>query len=207
VKNMLNLGPSWQGILDYWFQDGMELGWPSGKVARQWFAATADDDAEIEYHFGALVEAALHQELVDWERNPAGRLALIILLDQFTRNIYRGQAEAFSGDHRAATLAIEGLSRQMHSKLPLCGQVFFVMPLMHAEDEGLQEQCLTSLEVIQAHAPQPLAHHVDGTLKSARQHLQIIQTFGRFPHRNRALGRDSTAQELRFLEASSGFGQ
>jgi len=81
------------------------------------------------------------------------------------------------------------------------------MPLMHAEDEGLQEQCLTSLEVIQAHAPQPLAHHVDGTLKSARQHLQIIQTFGRFPHRNRALGRDSTAQELRFLEASSGFGQ
>ena len=125
---MLNLGTSWQGILDYWFQDGMELGWPSGKVTRQWFAATAGDDAEIEYHFGALVEAALRQELVDWERNPAGRLALIILLDQFTRNIYRGQAEAFSGDHRAATLAIEGLSRQMHSKLPLCGQVFFVMP-------------------------------------------------------------------------------
>jgi len=204
---MFDLGPSWQEILDYWFKDGMALGWPSGNMAKRWFAATAGDDADIEHRFGVLVDAALQQELVDWERKPQGRLALILLLDQFTRNIYRGQAKAFRGDHRAATLAIEGVSRQMHSKLPLCGQVFFVMPLMHAEDEDLQQQCLSALEVIKVEAPDALAGHVDSSLKSAREHQQIIQQFGRFPHRNRALGRDSTAQELRFLENSSGFGQ
>lgn len=204
---MFDLGPSWQEILDYWFKDGLEHGWPSGNMSKRWFAATAGDDAEIAHRFGALVDAALQQELVDWERTPLGRLALILLLDQFTRNIYRGQAQAFSGDHRAATLAIEGLSRQMHSKLPLCGQVFFVMPLMHAEDEDLQQQCLCALEAIRANAPQALASHVDSSLKSAREHLQIVQQFGRFPHRNRALGRDSTAEELSFLENSSGFGQ
>ena len=204
---MFDLGPSWQEILDYWFKDGMAQGWPSDNMAKRWFAATAGDDADIEHRFGVLVDAALQQELVDWERTPQGRLALILLLDQFTRNIYRGQAQAFSGDHRAATLAIEGLSRQMHSKLPLCGQVFFVMPLMHAEDEDLQQQCLSALEAIRANAPQALASQVDSSLQSARQHLEIIQQFGRFPHRNRALGRDSTAEEIRFLENSSGFGQ
>lgn len=204
---MFDLGPSWQEILSYWFKDGLEQGWPSGNMAKRWFAATAGDDAEIEHRFGGLVEAALQQELVDWERNPPGRLALIVLLDQFTRNIYRGHAQAFSGDHRSATLAIEGLSRQMHSKLPLCGQVFFVMPLMHAEDEDLQQQCLTALEAIKANAPQRMANHVDSSLNSARQHQQIIQRFGRFPHRNRALDRISTAEEIRFLESSSGFGQ
>ena len=204
---MFDLSPSWQEVLNYWFKDGLEKGWPTEKMAKRWFAATAGDDAEIMHQFGPLVEAALQKELVDWERNPQGRLALILLLDQFTRNIYRGQPAAFSGDHRAATLAIEGLSRQMHSKLPLCGQVFFVMPLMHAEDEDLQQQCLSALEVIKAAAPDALAGHVDSSLKSAREHQQIIQQFGRFPHRNRALGRDSTAPELGFLENSSGFGQ
>ena len=176
-------------------------------MAKRWFAASAGDDAEIEHRFGVLVEAALRQELVDWERSPQGRLALILLLDQFTRNIYRGQAQAFSGDHRAATLAIEGLSRQMHTKLPLCGQVFFVMPLMHAEEEDLQQQCLAALEVIKAQAPPALARHVDSSLKAARQHLHIIQQFARFPHRNRALERDSTEEETRFLENSARFGQ
>mgnify|MGYP000979649225 FL=1 len=153
------------------------------------------------------MEAGLQQQRVDWERQPLSLLAWLLVVDRFPRHIYRGQRRAFAGDHRAATLAVEGVSRQMHSKLPLCGQVFFVMPLMHAEDEDLQQQCLRALEAIRANAPQALASHVDSSLKSAREHLQIIQQFGRFPHRNRALGRDSTAEELSFLENSCGFGQ
>ena len=82
---MFDLGPSWQEILDYWFKDGMAQGWPSDNMAKRWFAATAGDDADIEHRFGVLVDAALQQELVDWERTPQGRLALILLLDQFTR--------------------------------------------------------------------------------------------------------------------------
>ena len=204
---MFELTPPWQEVLDYWFEDGLSQDWPASSVTRKWFRASAGDDAEIDHRFGAYVEAGLQQELVDWERQPLSRLALILVLDQFPRHIYRGQRRAFAGDHRAATLAVEGVSRQMHSKLPLCAQVFFLMPLMHAEDEDLQQQCLSALEVIKAEAPDALAGHVDSSLKSAREHLQIIQQFGRFPHRNRALGRDSTAEELRFLENSSGFGQ
>ena len=121
---MFDLVSPWQEVLDYWFEDGIERGWPSQPAMRKWFRAGAGDDAEIEHRFGSIVEAALQQELVDWERQPLSRLALILVLDQFPRHIFRRTPRAFSGDHRAATLAVEGLSRRMTANLPPCGQVF-----------------------------------------------------------------------------------
>lgn len=204
---MFDLTPPWQDVLNYWFEDGLSQDWPQASVTRKWFRASAGDDAEIEHRFGGYVEAALQQELVDWERQPQSRLALILLLDQFTRHIYRGQGRAFAGDHRAATLAVEGFSRQMHGKLPLCGQVFFLMPLMHAEDEDLQDLCLKSMTDLLERAPASCRDSVRSSVNAARQHRDLIGRFGRFPHRNKALGRESTAEELAWLETSSGFGQ
>ncbi len=204
---MFDLTPPWQEVLDYWFVDGFEAQWPSPAATRKWFRASAGDDAEIEHRFGAYVEAALQQELVDWERQPESRLALILLLDQFTRHIYRGQGSAFAGDHRAATLAVEGLSRQMHSKLPVCGQVFFLMPLMHAEDEDLQSLCLSRMTGLLDSAPDVCRDGVQSSVNAARQHGDVIARFGRFPHRNAVLGRQSTREEQAYLEQSGRFGQ
>ncbi len=204
---MYDLMSPWESILDYWFEDGMSRGWPSDPATRKWFRSTAGDDAEIEHRFGDLVSAALQQELVDWERQPESRLALILLLDQFTRHIHRGSARAFAGDHRASTLAVEGLSRRMESNLPLCGKVFFVMPLIHAEDEDLQALCIRTLESLRESAPEFAVKQVEAHLSSARHHAAIIRRFQRFPHRNKALGRESTPEERRFLEESGRFGQ
>lgn len=206
---MFSITPLWQEVLDYWFEEGLTnaAGWPSSSAERKWFRATAGDDAEIEERFGQLVEAALYQELVEWERQPLSRVALVILLDQFTRQIYRGKAQAFQGDHRAATLAVEAVSRRMLDGLPLCAQTFLLMPLMHAEDEDLQNLCVEQLtqlhEATHAENKQKLA----ASLHSAHEHADIIRRFGRFPHRNAALGRTSTAEELAFLETSGRFGQ
>ncbi|EKF74070.1 hypothetical protein A11A3_10441 [Alcanivorax hongdengensis A-11-3] len=195
---------AWQEILDYWFTQGSD---PAPTSRRLWFRASAADDAQIDHRFGALVTAALQRELVEWERHAPSRLALIVLLDQFPRHIYRGEARAFAGDHRAATLAVEGLSRRMDQSLPAMQRVFFYMPLMHAEDEDLQRLCLASLERLSHECDAEYRQAVADSLRSARQHQEIITRFGRFPHRNDALGRASTAEEMAFLEASGSFGQ
>jgi uncharacterized protein (DUF924 family) len=204
---MFELTPPWQEVLDYWFEDGLSQDWPASSVTRKWFRASAGDDAEIDHRFGAYVEAGLQQELVDWERQPLSRLALILVLDQFPRHIYRGQRRAFAGDHRAATLAVEGVSRQMHSKLPLCAQVFFLMPLMHAEDEDLQDLCLTSMTALLERSPDFCRQSIQDSVNAARQHRELIRRFGRFPHRNTALERESTPEERAYLEKSERFGQ
>lgn len=197
----------WEDVLAFWFGDGLEKGWPGESRNRLWFRADRALDREIEERFGPLVEAALWQELVDWEGVARRRLALIILLDQFPRNIYRGRAEAFAGDHRAQTLVVEALARGMDEELPWIGRVFFYMPLMHAEDPDLQDQGVSAYRRLKENAPDDIAGQVDGNLKFAEEHRDIIRRFGRFPHRNRVLGRENTAEEEAFLENASSYGQ
>jgi uncharacterized protein (DUF924 family) len=197
----------WQPVLDFWFDDGLQQGWPTRNLSGLWFRADAALDREIDARFGHLVEAALFSELVEWEARPDSRLALLLLLDQFTRNIYRGSAEAFAGDHRAVTLVLEGLARGMDRELPWIGRVFFLMPLMHAEDEDLQHRAVAEYEALQAAAPASLAEKIAGNVAFAREHRDIVLRFGRFPHRNQALGRDSSAEERAFLEHGPRYGQ
>lgn len=197
----------WENVLAFWFGDGLEQGWPSEPRNRLWFRADRAVDAEIEERFGPLVEAALWNELVDWEGVPRRRLALILLLDQFTRNMYRGRAEAYAGDHRAQTLVVEALARGMDEELPWIGRVFFYMPLMHAEDLDLQEQGVAAFRRMKEKAPPEIAEKVDDNLKFAEEHRDIIRRFGRFPHRNRVLGRENTPEEERFLVNASTYGQ
>ncbi|MDX1803721.1 MAG: DUF924 family protein [Alcanivorax sp.] len=194
-------------ILNYWFADAVDKEWPPRQTERLWFNATAGDDMEIAQRFGSWVEAALQMELVEWERHSDSRLALILTLDQFPRHIYRSSSQAFAGDHRAATLAVEGVSRRMDIALPTAGRVFFYMPLMHAEDEDLQTMAVERFEALQRQCPTSCRDRVAASLRAAHQHREIIARFGRFPHRNRLLGRASTPQEEHFLEAGPRFGQ
>lgn len=201
------LSAPWEPVLEYWFGDSLERGWPQRSRNGLWFRADETVDRSIEALFGHLVEAALFSELVEWEADPQGRLALLLLLDQFPRNIFRGTARAFAGDHRAVTLVSEGLARGMDRQLPWIGRVFFYMPLMHAEDLSLQERCIRCFEQLREDMPPELAQQVDGNIAFAREHRDLIARFERFPYRNLVLGRESTAEERQWLETGSSFGQ
>ncbi|MCH8543186.1 MAG: DUF924 domain-containing protein [Alcanivorax sp.] len=207
---MFEQDPLWQQVLRFWFgEDFLDRpdDWPAPMQEKRWFNGGAALDAEITERFGALVDAALWSELVDWENRPLSRLALILVLDQFTRNMHRGDARAFAGDHRAVTLVNEGLAMGMDEQLPWAARVFFYMPLMHAEDIDLQHRCIKCFERARDAAPEAIAAKLEGNIRFAREHAGIIERYGRFPHRNRALGRESTPEEQRFLEDGSSFGQ
>jgi uncharacterized protein (DUF924 family) len=199
--------PRWQQVLDFWFGNGLEHGWPDSPRDALWFGSSHGVDAEITDRFGDLVDAALAQELVDWESHPFARLALVILLDQFPRNMFRGTARAFAGDHRAVTLVNEGLALGMDSKLPWVGRVFFYMPLMHAEDLSLQRKCVKCFTWLRDSAPPDVAKKIANNLDFAIEHVEVIERFGRFPHRNEALCRESTPEEVEYLRDAKRYGQ
>jgi uncharacterized protein (DUF924 family) len=171
-----------EGILDFWFRE---------LTPRQWFAANAKLDQAIGRRFGACVDAALRGDLEAWAKTPRGRLALILVLDQFPRNIHRGTPGAFAGDAMAQALVLAGLATGMDKPLNLAERHFFYMPLMHAEDKNLQALSLEMFAAIQREANSVVGY--------ARDHAATIERFGRFPSRNQALGRPSTAEELAFL--------
>lgn len=194
-------------ILSFWFGDSLEQGWPVQSRNKLWFRADAAVDTEIETRFADQVELALMGELVDWEAKPLSRLALIILLDQFPRNIWRGTARAFAGDHRALTLTCEGLATGMSDKLPWIGRVFFCMPLMHAEDLDMQNLAVSTYQRMVDRAPPEIADGMRHNLDFAIEHRDIIERFGRFPHRNDALGREDTEEERLYLRDGARYGQ
>ncbi len=202
--------PDAHAVLDFWFGDSLAHGWPVVPRKPLWFGSNPATDAAISERFGALVERAVAGGLQAWEAAPPDRLALLVLLDQFTRNLHRGRAEAFAGDARAARLALQTLDGQLHRALPPIGRVFVFMPLMHAEDLALQDRCIRCFEELLADTP--TTHTVaradlESHLQFARLHRDIVLRFGRFPHRNAALGRRSTDEETAFLVDGPRFGQ
>jgi uncharacterized protein (DUF924 family) len=194
-------------ILEFWLGDGLALGWPSTDLNKRWFQGGAPLDDEIRSRFGPAVQQALQGTLNGWEAAPATRLALVILLDQFSRNVFRGTARAFDGDAHARQLTLHTLHAREDLQLPWVGRVFMGMPLMHAEDEGLQARSVASFSQLIADAPADLALKLQGNLDAALQHQAIIARFGRFPYRNAVLGRTSTAEESEFLRGGPRFGQ
>lgn len=191
-------------VLDFWLGDGVHVGWPSQDLGKRWFVGGNELDEAIKHRFGARVLQALDGTLRDWTQTAAspalGRLAHTLLLDQFTRNVFRGQARAFSGDSVAQQLVMNGLDSQFDKQLPLVSRVFFYMPLMHAENLELQNACVAHFEQMQKDSPPELKEQLQGNLDFARTHRDIIEKFGRFPYRNAVMGRASTAGEIDFLE-------
>ena len=194
-------------ILDSWLGDGLALGWPSEDLNRRWFLGGAALDAEISSRFGTAVQEAMQGELTDWEAPLYSRLALVILLDQFSRNMFRGTARAFDGDARARQLTLNTLAQHEDRQLPWVGRLFLYMPLMHAEDLALQDKCVACLAQLVADAPDTLKPKLQGNLDFAIHHQAIIARFGRFPYRNAVLGRASSTEEIDFLRDGPRFGQ
>jgi uncharacterized protein (DUF924 family) len=178
-----------------------------------WFAGedspqlVQEGDAAIRAQFGARIEAALRGELSNWADGPRRRLSLILLLDQFARNIYRGRARAYAGDEQALALALSGMQSGADAALDPVERIFFYMPLQHSESQEVQEESVAAYRRLLGEAPQPLRPRFEETLKYAEQHASIIRRFGRFPHRNRVLRRVSNAEEVDYLRTAEGFGQ
>ncbi len=202
-----SLFPSAQDVLHFWFGDGLEPGARFEPRHEIWFGGGAELDQRIRERFGALVEQAIDGGLRDWEDPIHARLALVLLLDQFPRNVYRGQARAFAGDARAQRLTRQAFASGMDEPLATVGRVFLAMPLMHAEDIALQHESVQCFQhLLETCAPEQ-REMLAGNLQYAELHRDIVARFGRFPHRNAALGRPSTPAEIEFLRDGPRFGQ
>jgi uncharacterized protein (DUF924 family) len=178
-------------VLAFWFGR-------SDAVDARWFKRSDAFDAAIRARFGATVQLALAGRLDGWAAQPPEALALILLLDQFTRNMYRGTPAAFAGDAQALTLALQLVHSGEHLRLPPLQRWFAYLPLEHAEDLTLQQQCVHLFEALAAEEG-PHREALAGALDYARRHHDVVARFGRFPHRNAILGRASTAEEAAFL--------
>lgn len=185
-------------ILGFWFGP-LKEGFPVNDRDALWWAGKAENDQLINELFSRQVKYALNGELDHWAGNPRGRLALVLLLDQFTRTIYRGTAEAFSGDQKALKLTLEGIHQGMDQALEFSERTFFYMPLEHAEDIEMQRLCISCFEGMLLETSGVYKLKVESSLDFAFQHHRQIEQFGRFPHRNDVLGRSSTPEELAFL--------
>ena len=194
-------------ILDYWFGE-IEEGFCTEDRGKLWFAGGEEVDATIREQFGKEVELACNNELDAWQETPRGRMALILLLDQFTRNIYRGTSEAFAHDAQAQAICKAGLDLGHDQELPYVMRSFFYLPLEHAEDPDSQERCVALYRALHAEVPEPYKEKTKSNLEYALLHRDIIVQFGRFPHRNQALGRTSTPEEEAYLAGNHhSFGQ
>jgi uncharacterized protein (DUF924 family) len=197
-------------ILEVWFAD--VVAHPESMRSRfgYWFGSDEDTpdsikarDEWLTHRFLHDVELASKGQLEGWERTPPGRLSLIILLDQFRRNIFRGTAQAFSHDMQALDLAVAGLRLGADAELAPVERIFFYMPFQHAESLAVQQESVKLFKELAAEAGPANAAEYAQVLRFARMHHDIIQQFGRFPHRNRVLGRASTPAELSFLSKSA----
>ena len=177
-------------VLEFWFSD---------QSRALWFEKNAAFDEAIRGRFEDTVRAAADGELEHWERTAPGALALVIVLDQFPRNLYRGSARAFAADARAREVADRAIVRRLDQEIPLAQRHFFFLPFEHSESSGDQER---SIALFQAWAEAHDGQARDRALEQMRyvhRHAEIVERFGRFPHRNEALGRESTEAEIAFL--------
>lgn len=186
-------------ILGFWFDDPPE-GEERATGRELWFARSSRVDREIQKRFGRLVEKAKSGALDAWAVSPRGRLALIILLDQFNRNLHRDTPEAFTGDEKALALCLDGLDEAMDKKLRPLERCFFYMPAMHAEDTDAQLASVEVFEELVNEVAEPERSTCAAFLKHARLHRDVVERFERFPHRNSILGRTSSSEEAAFLQ-------
>jgi len=179
--------PDFVEVLDFWFgaPDSRERGRPR----KLWFRKSEPFDAEIRRRFLATWERAARGELERWQATPLASLALVVALDQFPRNMFRGTPRAFASDPLALAAARETIARGFDSLISPLERTFIYLPFAHAEDLAAQRR---SLALFHALDPEDMRY--------AKRHYEIIARFGRFPHRNAALGRESTAEEIEFLK-------
>jgi uncharacterized protein (DUF924 family) len=194
-----------QEILSYWFPPGIHEA-DAGTYREQWlhwFAGGPEVEREITERFGGVLEQARRGELDSWAETPRGRLALIIVLDQFSRSIYKGTPMAYAQDPTALRLAREGIEDGMDRDMEVAERLFLMMPLGHAEGPDHLERMDLAVRCAEEQldlAPAHLKAMYEFSLGQAKGHRDVIARFGRHPHRNEVLGRASTPEESQYLK-------
>ena len=197
-----------QSLLGFWFGHAELDAEAIDERNRVWFRSDAAFDRQCRDKFATLLAAAASGELDHWKDSPRGRLAFIVLLDQLSRNIHRGSAAAYRYDDRALAACLEGIELGHDRALSAIERTFFYLPMEHAEDRSIQTASVEHFEALAEEGPESLRKQLALNVEYARQHRDIVERFGRFPHRNATLGRASTSEERAYLaDDAPRFGQ
>ena len=193
------LDPLADAILKFWFGRVEETLVPSRQRARVWFGESPEIDAEIKTNYSSLIPDVINGLHDDWLDSAHGQLASIILLDQFSRHIYHDSPEAYVNDAAALSICEKGIESGIDHALSLIERVFYYFPLLHSEEIAYQNKAITAYQQLAALSLPETRAIYDSFLRFANHHFQVISEFGRFPQRNDALGRKTTAEELIYL--------
>lgn len=188
-------------VLDYWFADLNLTPSYFDERVRLWFQKSEETDLYIREHFEKDVEAAVKGQLDNWQESPEGLLALIILLDQFSLNLYRGEAKAYLQSQMSIPLAEKMIDSGWIDTLTPAEKLFAYLPFEHSEDLATQERSVRLFKDLVEEAPLNLKSQIDFFLDYAVRHQRVVEKFGRFPNRNSAFGRVSTPEEKEFLDS------
>lgn len=193
-------------ILDFWFGESLDDVQIIEQKSSLWWRKDEDLDREIESVFSTVLESLIAGQLSAWKQDAESLLAMIILADQFSRNIYRNKEKAFTQDELALALTLEGLESRIDLELGIVQRIFFYMPLEHSESMSMQDRSVEMFEQLCESAPEDIRQEIAGNLDYAIKHREVIEKFGRFPHRNAILGRESRPEEIEYLkQPGSGF--
>ncbi len=195
----MEVDPIIEEVLSFWFADATDDSQAMAARNAIWFGSDTAFDDEIRKRFGELPERAASGELDEWLKTPRGVLAMVIVLDQFTRNLNRGSGEAFANDAAAKAAATLLIARGLDETLHPVEASFLYLPFEHSEDLLDQQRSLELYRALEDRVPEEDRALFEATTDYARRHYDIIARFGRFPHRNEVLGRESTEEEARYL--------
>jgi uncharacterized protein (DUF924 family) len=194
-------------LLGFWFGDDLSTTDAVAARTALWFEASAEFDRALRERFGDWPDRARRGEFDAWQESARDALALVITLDQLPRNLFRGRPESFAYDERARAVALRALERGLDELVHPIEAAFFYLPLEHAEDLALQQRSVRLFDALADEPQEPHGERLAEYRAYAERHRDVIERFGRFPHRNAVLGRESTPEELRWLaEHGSGFG-
>lgn len=182
-------------ILQFWFGEPNTEGSSYGQRRKLWFGKQPEFDTTIQHQFRSIYEQAARGELLDWQQSPLGCLALVILLDQFPRNMFRDSPRAFATDPQALQVAQQAIAQGFDRQLEPIQRIFIYLPFEHSETLEHQQQSVALCQQLYAEAPE-----LEDILDYALRHQAVIERFRRFPHRNRILGRENTPEETAFLK-------
>jgi uncharacterized protein (DUF924 family) len=189
----------WQPLLEWWFGNADSPDEVAADKGKLWFGKRDSQDLEARERFGDWVEQALAGGLTEWTQRPEGWLALVLLLDQLPRMIYRNTPQSFSGDLRAQALVAQGIAADFDRQLQPIQRTFIYLVFEHCENLAVQNEAVSRFMDLLAEQPETDRAVFADNLDYAERHQKVIARFGRFPHRNALLGRESTAEELAFL--------
>jgi uncharacterized protein (DUF924 family) len=189
-----------ESVLAFWFGPAGSAAEIAGRQRTLWFGKSLENDQTVIRQFASVLLDATAGQLDQWVRTPRGRLALVIVLDQFPHHVHRGQPQAFATDPQALALSLDALAGAEDQQLAPIERVFLYLPLEHAESMAMQNLSVSLYEKLARDSPANERALFDGFLDYARKHRDVVARFGRFPHRNAILGRPSTSDELEFLK-------